>query len=142
MTTYHVRIGEKEYSVEITNPHERPVKALVDGEPVEVWIESGGEREDVAPQAARKATPQPVAPAASAAVPSAEAGVITAPLPGVVVSIAVKEGDFVEPGMEVCVLEAMKMNNPIRSVVAGTVKAVHVTVGQQVQYGAPLITLA
>ncbi len=138
MTTYRVRIGEKEYTVEITDPNARPVQAVVDGEPIEVWIESGAEVE--VSGSAKRAAPLPQA-ATKPAAPAAGAGVITAPLPGVVVSIAVKEGDTVEPGMEVCVLEAMKMNNPIRSTMSGTVKAVHVAVGQQVQYGAPLITL-
>ena len=141
MTTYRVRIGENEYTVEIANPHERPVKAIVDGEPVEVWIESQAAVDVAEP----KTPPRPAAQPAPGAPPSdtgAAPGVITAPLPGVVVSIAVKEGDKVEPGMEVCVLEAMKMNNPIRATSGGTVKAVHIAVGQQVQYGAPLITLA
>lgn len=140
MTTYRVRIGEKEYTVEIADPHARPVQAIVDGEPIEVWPESGAAAVEVSGKAKKPAAPAPQA-APKPAAPAAGAGVITAPLPGVVVSIAVKEGDTVEPGMEVCVLEAMKMNNPIRSTMSGTVKAVHVAVGQQVQYGAPLITL-
>ncbi len=139
MTTYRVRIGEKEYTVEIADPHARPVQAIVDGEAIEVWVESQAAVE-VGSQRKAAATAPQAAP--QAAPPAAGAGVITAPLPGVVISIAVREGDTVEPGMEVCVLEAMKMNNPIRSTMSGTVKAVHVAVGQQVQYGAPLVTLA
>jgi len=44
-------------------------------------------------------------------------------------------------GQELCVLEAMKMNNPIRSTANGTVTAIHISVGQQIQHGAPLLTL-
>jgi biotin carboxyl carrier protein len=67
--------------------------------------------------------------------------VVKAPLPGTVVSIAVAVGDRVEVGQELCVLEAMKMNNPIRATQAGTVSEIHVRIGEQVMHGAPLVTL-
>ena len=140
MPGYQVTIAGKTYNVEVPNPQERPVRAIVDGETVEVWLDEG---------AGAVPTPQPVisAPAPApvqAAVPAptaAAAGDVVAPLPGVIISIAVKVGDRVTVGQELCVLEAMKMNNPIRSTANGTVTAIHISVGQQIQHGAPLLTL-
>ena len=55
------------------------------------------------------------------------------PMPGKIVSLAVKEGDEVKPGQILLVLEAMKMQNEIPSPTAGTVKKVHVKPGQNVE---------
>ena len=85
---------------------------------------------------------QPQSPLTAQATPAGQTGnEIKAPLPGIIVSISVKEGDRVESGQELCVLEAMKMNNPIRSTLIGRVKTIHITVGQQVQHGVPLMTI-
>jgi propionyl-CoA carboxylase alpha chain len=46
----------------------------------------------------------------------------------------------VEVGQDLCVLDAMKMNNRIRAPRSGTVKQVHVDAGQQVLHGELLIT--
>ncbi len=139
MPTYHVTVNGKEYTVEVPNLRQRPVRAIVDGEVIEVAI---------APQmAAAETIPPEVTPtAAPAPTPQfttayAGSGTIAAPLPGVVVSIAVSEGDAVEWGQELCVLEAMKMNNPIRATQSGTVKEVFVRIGEQVQHGASLMTI-
>jgi len=63
-------------------------------------------------------------------------------MPGTIVSVEVQPGDTVEVGQDLCILDAMKMNNRIRASRAGTVNAVHVQAGQQVQYGDLLVTLA
>ena len=44
---------------------------------------------------------------------------VLSPMPGTLISFAVKEGDIVELGQELCVVEAMKMQNVIRSHKAG-----------------------
>ena len=138
MPGYQVTIAGKTYNVEVPNPQERPVRAIVDGEAVEVWLDEDAVS---APQPAISApAPAPV-PVVAPAPTAAAAGDVTAPLPGVIISIAVKVGDRVTVGQELCVLEAMKMNNPIRSTVSGKVTAVHISVGQQIQHGAPLLTL-
>jgi biotin carboxyl carrier protein len=56
-------------------------------------------------------------------------------MPGVILEIAVKPGDTVARGQQVAVLEAMKMNNSIRSPRAGTVAEVCVGAGQAVGHG-------
>lgn len=67
---------------------------------------------------------------------------VMAPLPGVVVSINVNEGDVVRPGQVVAILEAMKMENEILAEFDGTVTRVHLTKGESVLEGAPIVTLA
>jgi biotin carboxyl carrier protein len=46
-------------------------------------------------------------------------------IPGVITRIFVSEGDHVEAGQEMMVLEAMKMNNIVRSEIAGVIKKIH-----------------
>jgi propionyl-CoA carboxylase alpha chain len=54
---------------------------------------------------------------------------ILSPMPGVVHSVAVKVGDIVVPGQEICVVEAMKMQNALRAVGGGVVKSVNYQAG-------------
>jgi len=62
-------------------------------------------------------------------------------MPGTILSVDVQQGQRVEGGQVVCVLEAMKMKNPIRSSRGGTVLEVAVQVGQNVTYGDLLVRL-
>ena len=66
------------------------------------------------------------------------AGSLLAPMPGSVVRVLCAEGDIVEAGQVLVVLEAMKMEHAVRSPTAGTVVAVRVTASQQVETGAVL----
>lgn len=70
------------------------------------------------------------------------AGILNAPMPGKIVSVLVKPGDSVEIGKAVVILEAMKMENELKSTVAGTVKEVAVTAGQSVEKGELLLEIA
>jgi biotin carboxyl carrier protein len=60
---------------------------------------------------------------------------IVAPMPGKVVRLLVKEGDEVEPGAGVAVVEAMKMQNEIKSQKKGTVQKIMATEGAAVNAG-------
>jgi glutaconyl-CoA decarboxylase len=89
--------------------------------------------------------PAPVEAAAAAAAAAEPAGTgepVTAPLPGKILSVAVKAGDRVKTGDELCVIEALKMANSIKSPRDGTVQEVSVAVGESVAFGAPLVVLA
>ncbi|WP_116124327.1 acetyl-CoA carboxylase biotin carboxyl carrier protein subunit [Lewinella sp. IMCC34183] len=57
---------------------------------------------------------------------------VTAPMPGLILQLMVAEGDEVEAGTPLLVLEAMKMENVIKAEGSGTVKTVHVTEGEAV----------
>jgi biotin carboxyl carrier protein len=60
---------------------------------------------------------------------------ITAPMPGKVVRLLVHEGDEVEPGSGVAVVEAMKMQNEIKSPKKGTIQKILVSKGAAVNAG-------
>lgn len=62
-----------------------------------------------------------------------EAGAVTAIMPGLIIKILVKEGDRVQAGDTVCILEAMKMQNELHAKQSGVVKAVHVKQGDTVE---------
>jgi pyruvate carboxylase subunit B len=67
---------------------------------------------------------------------------LMAPMPGLIVRVAVAVGDEVAAGQGLVVMEAMKMENELRAAAAGTVKAVHAVPGQAVEKGALLVELA
>jgi biotin carboxyl carrier protein len=68
-------------------------------------------------------------------------GGLKAPMPGKVTSVMVAEGDMVERGQLLLVLEAMKMEHRIDAPWAGTIKALNVNEGDQVANGAMLIVM-
>lgn len=67
--------------------------------------------------------------------------VIRAPMPGLVSKLEVREGDVVQPGTGLIILEAMKMENEIRSHVRGRVKKIEVGERLTVEKGQPMITI-
>ena len=77
----------------------------------------------------------------TASVPGAAANAITAPLAGSVARILVNEGDQVEAGQVVVVLEAMKMETEITAPQAGKVERILVSKGGSVAGGEALIEL-
>ncbi len=90
--------------------------------------------------------PPPAAPATGTASPRRRArrrsggggtgaGTVVAPMQGTVVKVLVAEGDAVELGQPVCVLEAMKMESNVNAQVAGTVTQLRVGPGETVGAG-------
>ncbi len=71
-----------------------------------------------------------------------EAGLhVRAPTPGRVVQVRASVGDAVERGAVLVVLEAMKMEQPLRAMASGVVRSVHAQLGEQVDAGALLVEL-
>ena len=68
-------------------------------------------------------------------------GDIKAPMPGLVLEVAVSIGQTVAKGDKVLILEAMKMENVIKAAGDGVVKAIHTTKGQPVEKGQLLIEM-
>ena len=68
--------------------------------------------------------------------------VVKAPIPGLVVKVLVQEGDDIPEDHPLIILEAMKMENEIRSLRAGIIRSVDVSAGQRVEQGAALLVLA
>jgi len=71
----------------------------------------------------------------------AKGGDVKSVMPGVVVELLVAEGDRVEAGQPLLILEAMKMQNEIAAPAAGHVARLHVARGEAVGSGARLCTL-
>ncbi len=66
---------------------------------------------------------------------------IAAPMPGMVLKVEVAEGDVVQPGQGVVIVEAMKMENELKSTGAGRVTRVHVRRGDAVEKDQVLVEL-
>ena len=81
-------------------------------------------------------------PLAHAGEAAQEGGRLTAPMPGKVVSFAVKAGDKVKAGQALAVMEAMKMEHTISAPQDGTVAELLYAPGDQVADGAELLKLA
>ena len=143
-TSYRVERDKTDAARFLVNGQAHTVEVKeVAGSTATVVIDGRTERVEIAHEAASlsasaaavASTPAPTAPAARAGQP------VTAPLPGKVLSVAVKAGDRVQKGDELCVIEAMKMGNSVKAQREGTVREVLVASGQAVAFGAPLLVL-
>ena len=79
---------------------------------------------------------RPVAP-----VSAVEGFNISAPMPGKIIKVAVAVGQTVNQGDVVIILEAMKMQNEIKTPVAGVVKAINIEPGQTVKPGETMVVV-
>ncbi len=66
---------------------------------------------------------------------------VSVPMPGKVVAVLVGEGDRVEKGQGLVIVEAMKMENEVRSPIVGEVKEVRVKAGDALEAGAVLMVV-
>jgi 3-methylcrotonyl-CoA carboxylase alpha subunit len=85
--------------------------------------------------------PPPAGDSTAGAQTAAGDAVVTAPMPGRIVKIAIREGEAVEEHALLLVLEAMKMEHRIEASTAAVVKSVLVREGQIVAAGTPLVDL-
>ncbi|MGD2248238.1 MAG: biotin/lipoyl-binding protein [Candidatus Methanofastidiosia archaeon] len=81
------------------------------------------------------------APAKAEKKVSAAPGAVTAMMPGKIVDVPVKEGDAIQKGDVVCILEAMKMENELHAPKEGTIKKIHVKEGANVEKGDVLVEI-
>jgi biotin carboxyl carrier protein len=155
LPTFDVTVQGKKYHVEIPDPGASPLQVVVDGQAFDVVVSGTGMNVQPAQFAeAPRPAPEPPAlppmprvgvarPASRLDAGSAISGhEVTAPMPGTILSIEAKVGDVVTAGQVVCVLEAMKMKNPIRVSYDGAVCEIVVIAGQTVAYGDILVRLA
>ncbi|MSQ40581.1 MAG: biotin/lipoyl-binding protein [Dehalococcoidia bacterium] len=143
-----VQIGELSYTVEFLGAQGKRLQVRVNGQSAQVEVDGielppslrTARHSAAAPMRAGHVAAEVAKARPQAAVPVSEKQ-ITSPMNGRVVRISVQVGDRVRPGEEVCTLEAMKMEQSIRSSVAGVVKAVPASPGQRVTAGEVLVEL-
>lgn len=66
---------------------------------------------------------------------------VAVPMPGKVIAVLVSEGDRVEKGQGLVIVEAMKMENEVRSPISGEVKEVRAKAGETLEAGAVLVVV-
>lgn len=140
MKKMKVLVNGKPYEVELGDTLGGEMEVMVNGQAYQVSLEESHvsaipavvpqpAAKPVVPAAAPRPAPKPVPTTA------ASGNAMTAPMPGVILDVAVKAGDKVSAGQQLCALEAMKMKNAIRSPRDGVIASVAVADGQRVNYG-------
>jgi biotin carboxyl carrier protein len=160
MTIYYVTVGKREYQVEINGKQykingelvqaaliamKERGKYLMDGvaRKTEIYIESMGNnlytlnanRRNAIAKVERSNIRR------GSKVKKASDGSLTAPISGIVVSVQVAQGDVVETGQVLAVLESMKMQMEMRSACSGIVDTVNVQPKTQIAKGELLIKI-
>ncbi|MFJ8654139.1 acetyl/propionyl/methylcrotonyl-CoA carboxylase subunit alpha [Streptomyces rochei] len=146
--TVHTRWIETEFVNEI-KPFTSPADAEADEEAGRetVVVEVGGKRLEVSlpsslgmslARTGLAAGAKPKRRAAKKSGPAASGDTLASPMQGTIVKIAVEEGQEVQEGDLIVVLEAMKMEQPINAHKAGTVKGLGAEVGASVTSGAAI----
>ena len=139
MKEYKFKINGKEYNVTIGEADGKNLSVNVNGADYQVELENAPA---AAPVAAPAAAPKAEAAAPAAAKPAGAGVTVKSPLPGIIISVDVKEGQAVKRGQKVAVIEAMKMENDILAEADGAITAVHTRKGDSVLEGADIVTIA
>ena len=143
VTTLRVKVGDLWYTVQVADLTHSPVEVTVDGETLYVEIEGLTPPPPTRPTRgppSSSATSRP-APRVSTARTQTSDNILRSPMPGRVISIPVRPGDRVSEGDEVCVIEAMKMEQSVRAFRDGIVKTVYVQPLDSVHANDPLVEL-
>jgi biotin carboxyl carrier protein len=148
MKQYSFKINGKEYNVAIGEADGKMLTVNVNGADYQVELNqeiAGQAGNDAMPGSASSVMPgsdrasQTAAPAAPKAAGAGQT--VKSPLPGIIISVDVKEGQAVKRGQKVAVIEAMKMENDILAECDGTVTAIHARKGDSVLEGADIVTI-
>ena len=125
--TFTVEVNGKRFEVDLTERGGPPVAPAGDGR-------RGGVQ-------GRQRPPQATADDGGESAATAGGEQVTAEMQGTILSVTVAEGDEVEPGDVICVLEAMKMENDVVAERGGTVASVAVAEGESVGMGDTIVVL-
>lgn len=123
---YKIKIGNDKFEVVVGEVKSGHANVTVNGESYAVEIEHC---DSVAAPTAMPQTPAPTS------VPVPGSASIVAPIPGIILDIAVQVGDKIEAGQTVVIIEAMKMENNLVSSADGIVREIRVQKGAHVKTG-------
>ena len=140
------RIGDEDFDVDVQAINDHGLSLIVEGRSMNVFIAKGDGKRFVHVNGENYCFSIPGAENDAAVVHQGSGGgeaklSITAPMPGSVLKVNVKDGDAVEEGQCLIIVEAMKMETGLHSSLIGKVKKVHVNPDQQVDAGQLLIEL-
>lgn len=138
MKKYKFTINGVKYETKIVKY--KGTSAIVNVNGVDIPIEIEPQKIESAPKLVRNVK-KPTVKVQTPKVFSAKEGDIVAPIPGVVVKILVKEGDFVNEGDPIMILEAMKMESEINANATGRIISIKVKEGDSVQEDQPLMQI-
>ena len=143
MKEYKYKINGNTYKVAVGDIDNNVAQVEVNGIPYKVEIDAPQKPVTIVNAPRPAAAPRTDSGAKVIAKPAATGSghQVKAPLPGTVLSVAVKVGDTVKASDTVLVLEAMKMENAIHAGRDGKVASISVSPGDAVLEGALLITL-
>jgi biotin carboxyl carrier protein len=140
MKTFELKVGGKDYKVDVDRYNGRQAAVKVNGQPFEVEVKqlprAGVPGPHVAPAPSRVSAPRPATPTPEPpSLPSASVpvgGQVLAPMPGLVLDIMISVGDRVSAGLPIMKIEAMKMENIIPAPCDGVVKEIRAKTGDTV----------
>ena len=132
MKTFKLTISGEKFEARVVEYSHTHAKININGTDYDIQIED--DTISQVPKLAVQDKAVPLAPSFSSGF-EPNTGEMRAPLPGVIVSIPVKEGDAVSKGQTIMVLEAMKMQSEIAAPVSGTIKSINVKERSPVQEG-------
>lgn len=140
---YRVTIGEKTLELDLVRTGDHDVSVLVDGVSHDLSVEKSAEGFAVHVRGDRFEVELKDAVKGVSLDRAAHKGPLklAAPMPGKIVKVLVAQGDVVEAGRGVLVMEAMKMENELKASRAGTVQEIRVKEGQAVEMGALLLVI-
>jgi 3-methylcrotonyl-CoA carboxylase alpha subunit len=138
---FRLSFDSEESVVEVLSMGDGEIRATVDGRVLEGGFAVSGRSVEVFLGGSAYALERPAPPDVEGAAEAVDRASLTAPMPGTVVKVLVGEGDEVEEGQTLLVLEAMKMEQSVAAPYAGTVRALPFDEGSRVPGGAVLAEL-
>ena len=141
MKEYKYTINGNKYEVVISDITENIATLTVNGEEYTVEMEKQAQPEKKPKPVIRKAAEggEAAEGGSTASAGAASGTAVKAPLPGVITDICVTEGQEVQAGDTVVVLEAMKMANALQAEKSGKISAIVVKIGQSVMEDEALV---
>lgn len=139
MKTYKFKINKDKYTAKILEYKGDSVIVEVNGGSYHVEIEHEATKTKKLVRSQKPTTA--VTPISTPKKAVAGAGSVIAPIPGQIHTVLVKEGDMVNAGDPVIILEAMKMESEINAVATGKITKLAVKQGENVQEGQLLVEI-